>query len=81
MQAEIIMPRLGADLMVLSVWFADVGEEVFEGDRLIEVVVGGATFDVPAPFTGKLIEKRALPNDMLETQQILGILELEQAPD
>jgi pyruvate/2-oxoglutarate dehydrogenase complex dihydrolipoamide acyltransferase (E2) component len=77
MQAPIILPELGAAPVVLSVWFADPGEWVFEGDRLVEVLVSGATFDVAAPATGRLIEKRALPNDLLEPGQVLGMVEPE----
>jgi pyruvate/2-oxoglutarate dehydrogenase complex dihydrolipoamide acyltransferase (E2) component len=77
MQAEIIMPEVGADSTILSVWFADVGEAVFEGDRLVEVLVGGATFDVPAPATGLLAEKCTLPDDPLRPGQVLGLIELE----
>jgi len=74
MQAHILLPELGAAPAVLSVWFADVGEPVFEGDRLVEVLVGGATFDVAAPATGRLVEKRALVNDELRTGQVLGVV-------
>jgi pyruvate/2-oxoglutarate dehydrogenase complex dihydrolipoamide acyltransferase (E2) component len=62
---------------VLSVWFADPGETIFEGDRLVEVLVGGATFDVAAPATGRLTEKRALPADPLQPGQVLGLVEVE----
>ena len=78
MQAPILLPELGAAPVVLSVWFADPGEFVYEGDRLVEVLVAGATFDVPAPATGRLIEKRALPNDRLTTGQVLGMVEAEE---
>jgi len=63
---------------VLSVWFAEEGERVYEGDRVIEVLVDGATFDVLAPATGRLVEKRVIPNDMLSTEQILGMVEAEE---
>ena len=36
MRAEIVLPELGAAPVSLSVWFADVGDRVFEGDRLVE---------------------------------------------
>jgi pyruvate/2-oxoglutarate dehydrogenase complex dihydrolipoamide acyltransferase (E2) component len=78
MQAPIILPELGAAPVVLSVWFADAGELVFEGDRLVEVMVAGATFDVPSPATGRLLEKRALPNDPLIVGQVLGMVEVEE---
>lgn len=78
MQAPIILPELGAAPILLSVWFADAGELVFEGDRLVEVMVAGATFDVPSPATGRLLEKRALPNDALTAGQVLGLVETEE---
>jgi pyruvate/2-oxoglutarate dehydrogenase complex dihydrolipoamide acyltransferase (E2) component len=61
----------------LSVWFADIGDLVYEGDRLVEVLVGPATFDVPSPATGRLAEKHALPDDLLNPGQILGLVEAE----
>jgi pyruvate/2-oxoglutarate dehydrogenase complex dihydrolipoamide acyltransferase (E2) component len=71
---------LGAAPVRLSVWFAEPGDLVFEGDRLVEVLVGGATFDVPAPATGRLAEKRAWPNDPLLPGQVLGLVEVEEEP-
>jgi hypothetical protein len=77
----IVLPDLGALPVVLSLWFADPGDEVFEGDRLVEVRVGGATFDVPAPATGRLAERHALPDDPLQPGQVLGLVEVaEPAP-
>jgi pyruvate/2-oxoglutarate dehydrogenase complex dihydrolipoamide acyltransferase (E2) component len=78
MQVPILLSELGATPVVLSVWFADPGEFVYEGDRLVEVLVAGATFDVPAPATGLLVEKLALPNDRLSTGQVLGLVEAEE---
>ena len=75
MAREVILPELGASPVWLSIWFADLGDRVYEGDRLVEVLTGGATFDVSAPATGRLAEKRALPNDRLHPGQILGVLE------
>ena len=54
-----ILPDLGTGPdtpIVVSYWFAARGEEVWEGDRLVEVLVGPATFDVPAPATGRLVK-------------------------
>ena len=52
----VILPELGTgpdEPIVVSYWFAERGDEVWEGDRLVEVLVGPATFDVPAPRTGR----------------------------
>lgn len=74
MQVEIVMPEVGAAPVLLSAWFADVGEAVFEGDRLVEVLVNGATFDVPSPATGTLAEKRVWMNDTIQMGQVLGVV-------
>ena len=75
MRTPVHLPELGASAVRLSLWFAEAGDTVFEGDRLVEVLVGGATFDVAAPATGRLIEKRALTNDRLHPGQVLGVME------
>jgi pyruvate/2-oxoglutarate dehydrogenase complex dihydrolipoamide acyltransferase (E2) component len=77
MHADILLPELGAAPLVLSVWFADLGDYVYEGDRLVEVLADGATFDVAAPATGRLAEKRALPDDPLSPGQVLGTVEVD----
>ena len=78
MRTQIVLPELGlpAGLPVtLSVWYAVPGDQVFEGDRLVEVLTDGVTFDVACPATGCLVERHALPRDVLTVGQILGIVE------
>lgn len=69
------MPDIGAAPIRLSAWFADAGDEIFEGDRLVEVLVEGATFDVSAPASGKLVEQRLLVGDPILPGQVLGLIE------
>ncbi len=78
MRTDIRLPELGADPAVVSVWFADPGETVYEGDRLVEILVGGATFDVSSPATGRLIGKLALADDPVLPGQVLGVMEVEE---
>jgi pyruvate/2-oxoglutarate dehydrogenase complex dihydrolipoamide acyltransferase (E2) component len=78
MRTEVVLPELGAAPAVLSLWYADPGEVIFEGDRLLEVLVSGATFDVSAPATGRLLEQMVLPNDALRPGQVLGVLEVDE---
>jgi 2-oxoisovalerate dehydrogenase E2 component (dihydrolipoyl transacylase) len=78
MRVEVRLPELGAAPVVLSVWFAAVGETVYEGERLIEVLVGGATFDVPSPATGRLAVKHVLGGDVLKPGQLLGEIDGEE---
>ncbi len=73
----VILPDLGTgpDVpIVVSHWFAARGDEVWEGDRLVEVLVGPATFDVPAPTTGRLAEIRGWEDDRVAPGAILGLV-------
>jgi pyruvate/2-oxoglutarate dehydrogenase complex dihydrolipoamide acyltransferase (E2) component len=78
MLTEVRLPELGMNAgqpVTLSVWFADEGDEVYEGDRLVEILVNGATFDVSAPATGTLTKLIAYPDDALQPGQLLGLIE------
>jgi pyruvate/2-oxoglutarate dehydrogenase complex dihydrolipoamide acyltransferase (E2) component len=71
-RVPVVLPDLGVRSARMSVWFAELGDLVYEGDRLVEVAVGGATFDVSAPATGRLAARFALPPDEVSPRQVLG---------
>ena len=76
----VILPDLGTgpdEPIVVSYWFAARGEKVWEGDRLVEVLVGPATFDVPAPRSGRLTEIKGLEDDRVMPGDILGMMLVE----
>jgi pyruvate/2-oxoglutarate dehydrogenase complex dihydrolipoamide acyltransferase (E2) component len=75
MQTPVTMPDLGVPRAVLSLWFLDAGAEVEEGERLLEILTGAATFDVSSPAAGRLVERCALPNDLVLPGQVLGYIE------
>ena len=60
---------------MLSIWFVEPGDHVFAGDKLVEVLLAGATFDVPSPVSGRLRTKLAWPNERRHAGQILGYVE------
>jgi pyruvate/2-oxoglutarate dehydrogenase complex dihydrolipoamide acyltransferase (E2) component len=75
--AAVILPDLGTgpDVpIVVSHWFAARGECVWEGERLVEVLVGPATFDVASPVTGQLAEIRGLEDDRVKPGSVLGLV-------
>src|SRR5262245_24808948 len=78
-QTCVLLPDIRAAPVKLSLWYADVGEHVFEGDRLVEVLVGGATFDVAAPTTGTLLEKCVRPDQALQPGELLGRIAVENS--
>jgi pyruvate/2-oxoglutarate dehydrogenase complex dihydrolipoamide acyltransferase (E2) component len=80
----VILPELGTgpdDSIVVSHWYARRGEEVWEGDRLVEVLVGAATFDVSAPASGRLAEIREREDHRVRPGQILGYLAVDPDPE
>ena len=77
----VILPDLGTgpdEPIIVSHWFAERGDEVWEGDRLVEVLVGPATFDVPAPTTGRLAEIRGEEDDRVEPGAVLGLVAVSE---
>jgi pyruvate/2-oxoglutarate dehydrogenase complex dihydrolipoamide acyltransferase (E2) component len=83
--AAVTLPDLGTSPdtpIVVSYWFAVRGEKVWEGERLVEVLVGPATFDVPAPATGRLAEICAREDDQVTPGALLGqVAVLDEASD
>ena len=71
----ITVPDLGSDRATFSLWHVRAGDRVTEGDRVAEVLIPGAVFDVPAPATGALTERAAQPNDPLTLGTVLGVIE------
>src|SRR3954463_1369520 len=73
----VILPDLGTgpdEPIVVSHWFAARGDEVWEGDRLVEVLVGPATFDVSAPRSGLLAEIRAREDERVRPGPVLALV-------
>jgi pyruvate/2-oxoglutarate dehydrogenase complex dihydrolipoamide acyltransferase (E2) component len=79
----VILPDLGTgpDVpIVISYWFASPGELVWEGERLVEVLAGPATVDVPATATGRLVEIRGQEDDRVLPGSVLALIAPEE-PD
>ena len=75
--APVILPDLGIgpDVpIVVSYWFASRGEQVWEGERLVEILAGPATFDVPAPATGRLAAIHGREDDRVQPGSVLGVV-------
>lgn len=70
------LPELGAGEMPItaSLWLVEVGQEVTEGDRLLEVCFGAASVDLPAPASGILVETLVIEDDELSVGQALAVI-------
>ena len=72
------VPDLGPAPARLSLWHVGVGDRVYEGDRLAEVVLPGAAVDIPAPATGVVRTRLVVPNDPVRVGQVVGTIEPEE---
>lgn len=78
MPVAITLPDLGTATARVSLWHVRVGDRVYKGDRLVEVLIPGAVIDIPAPATGLVRERTALPNDTITPGQTLGQIDAER---
>ncbi len=74
MRSPIVVPNLGTPELVVSVWYVKPGEAVYEGDRVVELLLGGATFEIAAPCSGTLTEQSARPDDCVTVGQVVGYI-------
>jgi pyruvate dehydrogenase E2 component (dihydrolipoamide acetyltransferase) len=80
-RSELILADLGLPGVPIyaSQWLVDLGAEVAAGDRLLEVLAGSVTVDLPAPASGVLSQRLVNEDDELRVGQILAIIVTESA--
>lgn len=74
MPTAILLPDLATDddPVWVTAWLVDVGDVVDEGDRVVEVLTRGITFDVSAPMSG-VLTRIARPIDaVVSAGDVLG---------
>ena len=55
MLSPVVLPDLGTETEIrISSWLNDLGDHVEAGDRIVEVLMRGITFDVSASVAGVL---------------------------
>jgi pyruvate/2-oxoglutarate dehydrogenase complex dihydrolipoamide acyltransferase (E2) component len=79
MRTPVLLPELGAgnDKLRISCWLADWGDPVDSGDRLVEVLLDGVTFDVIAEHSGILARIERSMDHEVRAGDVLGWIETE----
>ncbi len=78
MDIEVKLPELGEesiDAARISFFYAEEGEEVKEGDDLVELLTDKATFNIQAPATGKVKKILAEENQEVKVGGLLAVIE------
>jgi 2-oxoglutarate dehydrogenase E2 component (dihydrolipoamide succinyltransferase) len=73
---EIIMPRMGetVDEGTVNEWFKQVGDQVAEGEPLLEISTDKVDTEIPAPATGLLAEIRVQQGQTVPVATVLGVI-------
>lgn len=62
----------------LSLWLVPEGARVREGDRVVELLAGGATIDLESPVTGRLVAQLVEEDEEVAPGRVIA--EFETAP-
>jgi pyruvate dehydrogenase E2 component (dihydrolipoamide acetyltransferase) len=74
---KVYLPELGENITMAAVsyWYQDEGASVIEGNDLVEMATDKATFNVPAPCSGTLVEVIAHEGDTVHPGDVLAVIE------
>jgi 2-oxoglutarate dehydrogenase E2 component (dihydrolipoamide succinyltransferase) len=80
---KVVLPELGENITkaTISYWYFEEGATVTKGSDLVEVSTDKATFNVPAPCTGTLLEIIAHDGEDIHPGEIMGVLEEDEPAD
>ncbi|NQU19487.1 hypothetical protein HQ550_04990 [bacterium] len=75
--AKVVLPALGEGIekATVSYWHFEIGQEVKEGDELIEMATDKAVFNVPSTVMGVLKEKLVQDGDEVKVGEALATIE------
>ena len=74
---KVYLPELGENITkaTVSFWYFEEGASVVEGNDLVEMATDKATFNVPAPCSGTMVEILAHEGDVIEVGEVLDSIE------
>lgn len=80
MQSPVVLPELGTgdETLRVSCWLVDLGDPIAPGDRLVEILLDGATFDVSASHAGTLARIERPFDSVVRVGDVLGWIESEE---
>ena len=75
--AKVVLPDLGEGIekATVSYWYFKEGEKVKEKEDLVELATDKATFNLPAPCSGTIIEITSAEGTDARPGDILAVIE------
>jgi 2-oxoglutarate dehydrogenase E2 component (dihydrolipoamide succinyltransferase) len=74
---QLVVPDLGIVglPLTISLWLVPAGSSVQEGDRVVELSVGGATCDLESPVSGRLLRQLVDEDDVVAPGTVIAEFE------
>ncbi len=74
---KVVLPELGEGIQkaTISYWYFKQGDKVNEKDDLVELTTDKATFNLPSPCSGTLLEVIFNEGDTVNVGEVLAIIE------
>ncbi len=81
-KTEFRLPRMGESITEGTIinWMVQPGESFEEGDIIVEVGTDKVDNEVPAPFSGTLIETKYNAKDIVKIGEVIAILQTSEGP-
>lgn len=67
--------------MRVSCWLVDLGDAIDAGDRIVEILIDGATFDLAAEQSGTLTRIEKPLDSVVRTGDTLGWIEPDETSE
>jgi 2-oxoglutarate dehydrogenase E2 component (dihydrolipoamide succinyltransferase) len=82
MRTPVLLPELGTgdDELRVSCWLVDLGDAVVAGDRIVEILYDGVTFDVTAEHSGRVTRIERPFETVVRAGDTLGWIETDEEP-
>ncbi|MDP3142855.1 MAG: biotin/lipoyl-containing protein [Candidatus Omnitrophota bacterium] len=80
---NVYLPELGEGIekATVSYWYFQEGQEVKESEDLVELTTDKATFNVPAPVNGVVVEILVQEGDSVNLGEPLAVIDESLASD
>lgn len=74
---KVILPELGEGITkaIVSYWYFQKDQAVKQGEDLVELTTDKATFNLPAPSSGKLSDIFAVEGQSVNVAEVLATIE------
>jgi pyruvate dehydrogenase E2 component (dihydrolipoyllysine-residue acetyltransferase) len=77
LMTDVVMPRMGetVDEGTVNVWHKSVGEQVTEGEPLLEIGTDKVDTDIPAPVSGTLAEIKVQADQTVPVGTVIAVIQ------